>query len=252
MNMRHNKFTLVELLVVICIASLLMGVVLPAFNRMVTGSAVDRLASNLKLRLERARSQAASENKDIALILPSGSDSDWSTPQEKAARLGGSRMCVVKDPDDELDVDFVKWVINEDWTLPERGACLVYVSKDDPVDTNGTPDDPSDDVLKSSVVGTTKKIALKSVSALTDETSGKDKPLKSIRNYNKSGSARSNCAVIFSPGGSMRSAGDVYLVIHEAMVMPDGSLLYPGGGVQFSNFLVLKINRLTGKVEYHR
>ena len=114
MNMRHNKFTLVELLVVICIASLLMGLVLPAFNRMVTGSAVDRLASNLKLRLERAQSHAASERCHVALILPSGSD--WTgNGKDVKARNGGSRMCFVADPGADYSAEFKKW-------LPDLGS----------------------------------------------------------------------------------------------------------------------------------
>lgn len=249
--MRHNRFTLVELLVVICIASLLMGVVLPAFSRMVTGSAVDRLASNLKLRLERAQSHAASSRRHVALILPHGTNTTWTDSKEQAARLGGSRMCYV-DVNEDLDTTFKRWVPDEDWNLPESGACLVYVSKDDPVDDKSTSD-PDDDTLKSAVItGTGRKIAQQVDSVLTDETSGNDKPLKSVASYNRTASAKSNCAVVFSPKGGVRSAGDVYLVIHEAMRMPEGALLYPGGGTQFTNFRVLKINRLTGKVEYHR
>ena len=110
--MRHNKFTLVELLVVICLASLLMGVVLPAFNRMVTGSAVDRLASNLKLRLERAQSHAASSRRHVAVILPHrGTDDGVWKDKAKDARYGGSRMCYVDWDSDNGKAVFRKWLL---------------------------------------------------------------------------------------------------------------------------------------------
>ena len=244
MKMRHNKFTLVELLVVICIASLLMGLVLPAFNRMVTGSAVDRLASNLKLRLERAQSHAASERCHVALILPSGSD--WTgNGKDVKARNGGSRMCFVADPGADYSAEFKKWLPDEDWALSERGALLVYVSKDDPLEVKN-----NEIILKEDITKTGGSISRKVDTLMTGETSNNDKPLKDISGY--PGGDKSNCAVIYAPDGSVCSAGDVYLVIHEAMKLSDGSFVYPGGGVEFRNFRVLKVNRLTGKVEYHR
>ena len=249
LNMRHYKFTLVELLVVICIASLLMGLVIPAFSRMVTGSAVDRLASDLKLRLERAQSHAASSRRHVAVILP-GNQSGFTADKEKAAKHGGVRACYVGDPDDaDFKAAFKRWIPDEEWSSPERGAFLIYVTKDDPVE----------DETKIKAVfgdGTSKgNIARGMKEALTKETSEKDKPLKDIDDYNgTTGATVSNCAIIFSPKGGIRSAGDVYLIVHEAMKNrdTDGTFLFPGGGVEFNNYRILKIDRLTGKVRYHR
>lgn len=248
MNMRHNKFTLVELLVVICIASLLMGLVLPAFNRMVTGSAVDRLASNLKVRIERAQAHSASSRRYVALMLPNGSD--WSTDTHvKNSRLGGSRMCYVDDvkiegegENKEYTAQFARWVPDEDWITPERGALLVAVSSSDPVDAAGN--------LDSSV--TYIKHGKEMTGSIVNG-SKEAKPLKKTKGVKFSSSEGekdvSDSAIVFSPRGGVRSTADVYLVIAEAMV-DSGNVLYPGG--QINNFRVLKINRLTGKVEYHR
>ena len=52
-----------------------------------------------------------------------------------------------------------------------------------------------------------------------------------------------------SPKGGIRSGADVYLVIAEAVSDGD-KVLFPGG--QINNFRVLRIDRLTGKVEYYR
>lgn len=237
--MRHNKFTLVELLVVICIASLLMGVVLPAFNRMVTGSAVDRLASNLKLRLERAQSQAASSRRHVALILPHGTTSTWTDSQEQAARLGGSRMCYVDWNPESSVATFRSWVPDEEWSTPERGAYLVYVTNQ-----------------SSQIAATGNAQSMGTNSGLdtlvyNGSVAADAKPLKDVSSTLSPSATSSpvNCAIVFSPNGNIRSSDDVYLVVAEAM--NDGSsLIFPGGAIH--NYRVLKVNRVTGKVEYYR
>lgn len=248
--MRHNKFTLVELLVVICLASLLMGVVLPAFNRMVTGSAVDRLASNLKLRLERAQSHAASSRRHVALLLPQGTVADSWSPEERVvkAALGGSRMCYVDDvkiEGNEYSSEFKRWIPDEDWVQPERGALLVAISAEDPVDAEGK--------LKTADIEYLEHNTSATGTVLQGES--KNKPLKRINKIrfvetSATETSVADSAIIFSPKGGIRSTADVYLVIAEAMISDDNKVIYPGG--ELHNFRVLKINRLTGKVEYHR
>ena len=236
MKMRHNKFTLVELLVVICIASLLMGVVLPAFNRMVTGSAVDRLASNLKVRIERARSQAAASNRHVALILPHGSNSEWSDPAAQAARLGGSKMCFVRYSD--YSGIFESWVQDDEWSTPERGAFLVGAYDDNSTLTAGSAQSTTANDGKESKM-------------VSDGGNAAEKPLKDITGI-PSVVSGANSALIFSPQGKMCSSKDVYLIIAEGR-LDDEKLFYPGGNGSGSyNWLGLKINHFTGKVEYYR
>ena len=239
---RRDDFTLVELLVVICLASLLFGIVLPAFSRMVTGSAVDRLSSSLKLRLEQAQSNAASSRRHVALILPGGSETTWSGDKEKAARLGGSRMCYVDTPGTaDFSSKFQRWIPDEDWTQPDRGAFLIGVYKADPTKDDGT--------LKDKGTGSGKISYAESLAGtLPDATSGQDKPLKDVKEYDGGGDTRGNCAILFSPKGSMRNTKEVYLVVAEAMVN-GGSFLFPGGGVH--NFRVLRVDHVTGRVEYY-
>ena len=240
MKKRYNRFTLVELLVVICIASLLMGVVLPAFSRMVTGSAVDRLASNLKLRLERAQSHAASSRRHVALILPPGTASTWQESAEQSARLGGSRMCYVNWNSDDHTAAFQRWVPDEEWSAPERGAYLLRATRNS--------SDIADEGNAQSI-GTNSGIETLLYSGTADAADSK--PLKDLTGTLSPGSTSSpaNSAIVFSPNGNVRSTADIYLVIGEAM--NNGStLVFPGGGVY--NFRVLKINRITGKVEYYR
>ena len=135
----------------------------------------------------------------------------------------------------------MRWIPDEDWTTPERGAFLVALSSSDPVDADGKISIPNHIAHNAALTGSVTNGA------------DKNKPLKKITKvkFKSSDSEKtvSDAAVIFSPKGGIRSTADVYLVIAEAV--SDGSkLLYPGG--EINNFRVLKINRLTGKVEYHR
>ena len=247
---RCNDFTLVELLVVICLASLLFGIVLPAFSRMVTGSSVDRLASNLKLRLEQTQSHAASSRRHAALILPNGtagSTGTWKAAAEGAARLGGSRMCYVDTPSTaDFSSDFKNWVPDDDWTRPERGAFLIGAYSEDPLKDDGTLKD------KGSGAGKISYAESRDGGLVTgdDAAAGtKGKPLKNIGNYGgASGSTRSNCAVVFSPRGQVRNIRETYLVVAEAMD-DGGKFIFPGGGVH--NFRVLRVDHITGRVEYY-
>ena len=252
---RCDDFTLVELLVVICLASLLFGIVLPAFSRMVTGSAVDRLASNLKLRLEQTQSQAAVSRRHTALILPHTPAADpFPAPlptdsaevkkektKAQAARLGGSRMCFVDSvKTDDGTAEFKGWVPNEEWSQPDRGAFLIRA-------TDAESDVAKEGDLQAVGNGTNAGIATNVVLTGT--------PLLTVKNCkildaDTDGSDRGSCAVVFSPNGNMRSKKDVYLVVGEAMVNGD-KLIFPGGGdAGAHNFRALKINKITGRVEY--
>ena len=253
MKRRRDDFTLVELLVVICLASLLFGIILPAFSRMVTGSAVDRLASNLKLRLEQTQSQAAVSRRHTALILPhTPAAAPFPAPapadsaevknektKAQAARLGGSRMCYVDNVTLSATppaADFKSWVPNEEWSRPERGAFLIQATdKESDVAAEGSQQAVGN--------GTNGGLATNIVSTGT--------PLLTVNSY-EGGTARGSCAVVYSPNGNMRNQKDIYLVVAEAMI--NGSkLIFPGGGdAGAHNFRALKINHITGRVEYYR
>ena len=237
MKRRRKDFTLVELLVVICLASLLFGIVLPAFSRMVTGSSVDRLTSNLKLRLEQTQSQAAVSRRHAALVLPNGTDTVWTDSQEKAARLGGSRMCYVDPVDTSAGTaGFKSWVPNEEWSRPDRGAFLIRVT-----------DDESDVAAEGSQQSVGDGTNAGDATLIGKGTA----PLLTVNSYN-GGAARSSCAVVYSPNGNMRNQKDIYLVVAEAMVN-GGKLIFPGGGdAGAHNFRALRINHVTGRVEYFR
>ena len=233
-----RRFTLVELLVVIVIASLLMGVVLPAFTRMITGSAVDRLSSNLKLRLAQTQSHAASSRSHVALLLPNGSTSDWTDAKEQAARLGGSRMCYVNWDVDTSKAAFKSWVPDDDWTEPDRGALLIRATDNaGNVAAEGSAQATLSDAGRATLLDNSASAGSKALKDLTGTLAG------------SSTSNPVNCAVVFGPRGNVRTTADFYLVVAEGSA-DETKLSFPGGGAL--NFRALKVNRVTGKVEYYR
>ena len=239
----ERRFTLVELLVVIVIASLLMGVVLPAFSRMVTGSAVNRLSSNLKLRLAQAQSHAASARRHVALLLPSGGTGVWTEAGEQAARLGGSRMCYVGWDADNSKAGFAGWIPDDAWTEPDRGALLIRVTSEAAnVAAEGRAQTTLADAGRATLLDN---------SATDDPAVAKSKPLKDLTGTlaGSSTAAPPNCAVVFGPRGNVRTTKDLYLVIAEGSA-DETKLTFPGGGAL--NFRALKVNHVTGRVEYYR
>ena len=89
-----TNFTLIELLVVMLLMGFLITLMLPGFNRMISGNKVDQMASNLKLALEQAQSHAITSRRYVALVLPSNR-SAWET-EEQPYCLGGYRMAYVR------------------------------------------------------------------------------------------------------------------------------------------------------------
>ena len=246
-----------------------MGVVLPAFNRMVTGSAVDRLASNLKLRLERAQSQAASSRRHVALILPHGrvSGSEVWSDGVIPSKHGGSRMCYVDWDVDNQKAIFRKWVPGETWITPERGSFLVRSCLSDGETFDGDSDFAKlDDGKPQKIYVGSELEESKNDSNSGDSTilcrpdATGNQPLQIVDGLQNdpdgSGgetkaavSDPGNCAIVFSPKGGIcsKSTKNVYFLVAEAY--PNGDKwLFPSGKI--FNYRVLEVNRLTGKVRH--
>lgn len=235
-----TNFTLIELLVVMLLMGFLITLMLPGFNRMISGNKVDQMASNLKLALEQAQSHAITSRRYVALVLPSNSsDSSW-TDEEKRHCLGGYRMAYVKNSGKTLSWKFQKWVPDSVWKNAPDGAMLVKVTdkKEDLKTENG---------LKNTLTKMNASLGNKLFSITnypSDETtSTTDETTSTAINH-------SDCAVVFSPYGGIKNSEDLRFVVAEAI--PNGNeLLFPSRGSDGpTNYLVLNLNRITGKVDY--
>lgn len=225
-----TNFTLIELLVVMLLMGFLITLMLPGFNRMISGNKVDQMASNLKLALEQAQSHAITSRRYVALVLPSNSsDSSW-TDEEKHHCLGGYRMAYVKNSGTSWE--FQKWVPDSMWKNAPDGAMLLMVADTSTTFTPGT-----------GISG-----------VITDQETSLGNNLLSLSSYKANPEATSTthaeCAVIFSPYGGVKTTKNLRFVIAEAI--PNGTtLVFPSrDNTGPTNYLVLNLNRITGKVDY--
>ena len=228
---RHKtRFTLIELLAVVALVSVLMAVGVPAFARMIRGSKVDESARNIKLALEQAQMRAASERCYVAVIFPNGDVSASLKPY----RLGGFRTAYVAKKGNG-SYEFTKWLDTE-WRNAPDGAILTRVRTSAFEPANG-------DITNCTAKATD---ALEGASALKEIAGVKDDAGNSI-------DVGKNTALIFTPYGGTVGSSKIFLLVSEAVVEGD-NIRYPtagtGGNNRTSNYRVLKVNNLTGRVEF--
>ena len=231
----RNRFTLIELLAVVALISLLMAIGVPAFSRMIRGSRVDEFARGIKLGLEQAQMRAASERRYVAVIFPNGSLGD-NAQKLKPYLLGGFRTAYLKK--NGSSYTFVRWVDGSDWSNAPNGAALVKVGIANFATDNGY------------VTGCSTSTGLL--------TGCQDLPLISVKDDDGTdliiGGPR---AIIFTPYGSVDIKSKLYLLVSEALI-EGTAVTYPTakgttGDDRYttSNYKVLKINNLTGRVEFN-
>ena len=151
--MKKYPFTILELLLVISIGAIMLTVALPAFNRMLKGSASGIAIRELTARLNSAKSKAMSNGSHrVAIVFPANEPITYGTTEKtddkkeqhkiasnKRYRYRAYRACYVN----ESDLTFVKWVDGDNWkflpegivleattTSPEANICLHKTGKD--------------------------------------------------------------------------------------------------------------------------
>jgi len=253
-SLKYHRFTLIELLAVMAIASLLVGLMLPAFNRMLAGNKVDDMAVRLKLGLELAQATAASKNRYVALVLPNGSDSTITDEEVQQHRLGGYRMAYVAKSGNNWN--FENWVEGSDWRNAPAGAVLAMAldgsqNSRQTLPNKGAGDDyevdsKADDGKLITGCATDRKADLPTSS--TDPLLG----LNTQPSNTDGGNVGSNSLVVFSPRGGIMNGTDIYLVVAGAE-FSGSSIVYPennGSTGSTYNYRIIKINQITGRIEF--
>lgn len=234
----RRNFTLIELMAVMLLMGVLMVMMLPAFNRMIRGNKVDQATSNLKLGLEQAQARAVSSRRPVALVLPT-KQSDWTTDADTRVVYpfcyGGYRLAYVEA--DGADWKFVRWVPDSEWKGAPDGAMLVrvLVSSDADYDT----------IKEGDGIGS-------ALSDPTDATGGKFSSLMTVKQVKVGGNTVNVGGLVFSPYGGLKSDKDMRLAVAEAV--PSGSsVVYPtkDSSGKPVNWLMLSINKFTGRVSYY-
>ncbi len=221
MKLKKSRFTLIEMLAVVAIASILIALITPSVQKMMFGNKVDQCTSNLKLALEQAQSKAVASRKYVALVLPTDPTASGITVNMKQYCKSGYRMAYVKK--DGETYKFANWIPGSDWKNPNDGAILANIV---------------DDKTKVTETSVTGKLA-----NLSDiDLNGASEPDFTALGSNSEKSS----AIIFSPyGGIVNNDRPLYFTVTEGKY--DGSSYVLGNT---DNILVLKLNAITGRVTY--
>lgn len=137
---RKNSFTLIELLVTIVIISIIVGITVPAFTRLMTGSAVTHAISMVTSQLNMARTEACSSRKYVAVVFlahdmaDDGSGNSWDEDL-LAGRIYNRRAfrsCYVNkgvNASGEVEYTFAGWVNGTRWEVLPQGAYIHFQEK---------------------------------------------------------------------------------------------------------------------------
>ena len=247
---RIHSFTLIELLAVIGLLALLIGIFTPAFTRMMQGNQVDQVASKFKTGMEVAQAQAVSSRKYVAMVIPTRGDK--ADAKLRPYCNGGYRLAYVKK--DGNDWVFDSWVPGQQWSNMVDGAMLVRIVRrkdwynkagDNDSGVKGlrtSPDDNSASTIALAGDNTEVLAGYGSLVSLTIPesvtTAGED-DIVLVGTENQR-------AIIFTPFGGCVGGDAPMLFFFTEATVSDDAYTYTNE----DNFLVLKLNPITGKVVY--
>ena len=257
---RIHSFTLIELLAVIGLLALLIGIFTPAFSRMMQGNQVDQMSSKFKTGMEVAQAKAVASRKYVAMIIPTvASEAD---PRLRPYCNGGYRLAYVKRDGNEYVFD--SWVPGQQWSNMVDGAMLVRILRrkdwynkagDDESGVKGLVTDPADDATGAvSLAGNTGE-ALTGYGCLTTimipeeihDAGTDDIVLLGIDGSETNERYKSQArAIVFTPFGGCAGSDEPLLFFFTEASVSNDEYSYSNS----DNFLVLKLNPITGKVVY--
>ena len=213
----RQRFTLIEMLIVVGIASLLFALLGPAFTRMTQSRAVEQHASGLKLGMERARARAIAQRRYVALLLPHSVTT--ATDPHYNYQRGGFKIGFITNGSENSYV-FDGVVDSAEWTNRGNNAFLTAVANQK--DANLSSEKPLEsDFIQKEPTGFSTFLH-----TVSNVPSGPDKVI-------------STRAIIFSPYGNVIMPGD------------DTEIYFYITGLDVNDCIKLRLNKLSGKVEYY-
>jgi len=126
---RNNKFTLIEILVVLAIAGILLSVSMAGLSRMIGRQGAEGAVRSLSSQLALARSYAVVKNTYVAVLLPDNTCiSTYNTPLLQSYLFSKVRLCAVKSVTG-MTAQFDSWIDGNEWqSLPSETCASIDVS----------------------------------------------------------------------------------------------------------------------------
>jgi prepilin-type N-terminal cleavage/methylation domain-containing protein len=138
---RRQPFTLVEMMVVIVIIAIVIGIAVPAFQKMGSGSSVRAGTRILSAQIRLTRQYAITQRKTMALLLPAREITKLDVENCYTAM----KPAIVDFDSTTNTATFVAWVPNTKWTRIPRGAVIAEVDGDVGIaDASGPTEVPDD------------------------------------------------------------------------------------------------------------
>lgn len=208
---RLRGFTLIELMAVLVIMVIIMGVTMPAFNKLVIGTGVEAAARMVGGQLRLARQYAITQRANVALLVPRGGQ--ISSPGNVS--YVAIRPCVVTRGSSPT---FTRWIPNTKWEFLPAGSVIAEADND-----LGMQSPPNDGVS-----GTNHTIATLGVSsgAVASGTTN-------VR------------AIVFRPTGRIQAATQRIVTVAEGMYVGTGLQIR-----NTSNTYDIHVDQFTGRVTY--
>ena len=231
--MTNRPFTLVELLTVTIIMTVIVGVTVPAYNRLMTGNAVNYGNRIITSQLNMARTRACQKRRPVAVLFPDTSlASVYSESLADPVALRSFRCAYVKENGGGWE--FQEWVEGTQWQYLPKGAFFPVSSA-----TQAEVQDATHGFLSSATV-----------TGVYDGTEYIDSPTEEDKKELLfTGKHDFSLAIIFQPNGRpVVGAASPRVQVREGVVVENEDSDTMVHKVNVDNGLYARVNRYTGAV----
>jgi len=229
---RRLAFTLVEMMVVVVIVVIVMGVSIPAFMKLTSGSSVRAGTRLLAAQIRLTRQFAISQRRTVALLLPgnevTGLPDDLCYVAMKPAIVEAGSVANT--------FTFVEWVEGAKWLHIPRGAVIAEVD-DDPGIANGT-----------TFTTAPNEITFSTVLGLAPDD------LQDLDTTLSSGTPVAIRAIVFSPTGRVKGLSEADLTVAQ-LIYNKGTWISKTPGDSgtstqcTANQFNINVNTFTGRIK---
>ena len=233
---RRRVFTLVEMMVVVVIVVIVMGVSIPAFMKLTSGSSVRGGVRLLAAQVRLTRQFAISQRRTVALLMPGEITEGGANKLPDDLSYVAMKPAIVED--NSGNYEFVAWVDGSKWLHVPRGAVIAEVDGDQGV-ANGSSYNVTAPVENGECLVTVPFYQLGDLY----------EPLESL-----SGNATIRRAIVFSPTGRVKGLTEANLTVAQLIYTKGGWISKTSGtsgtSTQFTaNQFNINVNTFTGRIK---